>query len=169
HLAVVKAIHDSEREQGRGDVWLPFALARKYPKAPKEWGWQYVFPASGLSVDPRSGVVRRHHLDEKRIQRAFKRAVRGAGIVKQATPHTLRHSFAASAGVWARHPYGPGVTRPFGCENHDDLYPRAKSWRTVGTESSGSIVRDCDSLMSCNLPLISLLILAVAFAARLFI
>ncbi|WP_312957172.1 integron integrase [Stutzerimonas nitrititolerans] len=94
HLAVVKAIHDSEREQGRGDVWLPFALARKYPKAPKEWGWQYVFPASGLSVDPRSGAVRRHHLDEKRIQRAFKRAVRGASIVKPATPHTLRHSFA---------------------------------------------------------------------------
>ena len=94
HLAVVQAIHRAELEQARGDVWLPFALARKYPKAPWEWGWQYVFPAAGLSVDPRSGAVRRHHLDEKRIQRAFKRAVSEAGVIKQATPHTLRHSFA---------------------------------------------------------------------------
>jgi len=79
---------------GGGDVYLPDALARKYPKAPWEWGWQYVFPAAGLSVDPRSGAVRRHHLDEKRVQRAFKRAVNTAGIAKLATPHTLRHSFA---------------------------------------------------------------------------
>lgn len=94
HLAVVRATHRAELEQGRGDVWLPFALARKYPKAPLEWGWQYVFPASGLSVDPRSGAVRRHHLDEKRVQRNFKRAAREAGIVKQVSPHTLRHCFA---------------------------------------------------------------------------
>jgi integron integrase len=94
HLAVVRAIHRAELEQGRGDVWLPFALARKYPKAPLEWGWQYAFPASGLSVDPRSGAVRRHHLDEKRVQRNFKRAAREAGIVKQVSPHTLRHCFA---------------------------------------------------------------------------
>ncbi|WP_439887829.1 integron integrase [Pseudomonas sp. MBLB4123] len=94
HLAVVRATHKAELEQGRGDVWLPFALAHKYPRAPVEWGWQYVFPASGLSVDPRSGAVRRHHLDEKRVQRSFKRAAGEAGIVKQVSPHTLRHCFA---------------------------------------------------------------------------
>ena len=94
HLGVVRAVHKAELDAGRGDVWLPFALERKYPNAARDWGWQYVFPATGLSVDPRSGAVRRHHLDEKRIQRNFKRAVQGAGIVKPATPHTLRHCFA---------------------------------------------------------------------------
>lgn len=94
HLAVVRAIHQAELQVGRGDVYLPFALERKYPKAPWEWAWQYVFPAEGLSRDPRSGKQRRHHLDEKRVQRAFKAAVKAAGITKLATPHTLRHSFA---------------------------------------------------------------------------
>jgi len=94
HLAVVRAVHKAELLEGRGDVWLPFALERKYPNAARDWGWQYVFPAAGLSVDPRSAAVRRHHLDEKRIQRGFKRAVQAAGIFKPATPHTLRHCFA---------------------------------------------------------------------------
>ncbi|WP_079200899.1 integron integrase [Pseudomonas sp. CC6-YY-74] len=94
HLAVVRAIHQAEIQVGRGDVYLPFALERKYPKAPLEWAWQYVFPAGGLSRDPRSGKMRRHHLDEKRVQRAFKAAVKEAGITKLATPHTLRHCFA---------------------------------------------------------------------------
>jgi integrase len=93
-LQLVKALHDAELLAGRGDVYLPDALARKYPKGPWEWAWQYMFPAQGLSVDPRSGARRRHHVDEKRLQRAFKRAVRAAGIAKLATPHTLRHSFA---------------------------------------------------------------------------
>jgi len=94
HLARVRVMHQQALAEGGGDVYLPDALSRKYPKAPWEWGWQYVFPAAGLSVDPRSGAVRRHHLDEKRVQRAFKRAVTASGIAKLATPHTLRHSFA---------------------------------------------------------------------------
>ena len=75
-------------------VYLPFALARKYPLADKESGWQYFFPADSLSVDPRTSLTRRHHLDEKRIQRAMKAAVRAIMLAKPATPHTLRHSFA---------------------------------------------------------------------------
>lgn len=94
HLIAVHARHQLELDVGRGDVYLPFALQKKYPNAPREWGWQYVFPASSLSVDPRSGAVRRHHVDEKRVQRSFKRAVGSAGILKLATPHTLRHCFA---------------------------------------------------------------------------
>jgi integron integrase len=94
HLAKVKLLHEEDLKQGFGEVYLPFALAKKYPKAGREWGWQYVFPSKTLSVDPRSRATRRHHLDEKGIQRSMKQAVRDAGIVKLATPHTLRHSFA---------------------------------------------------------------------------
>ncbi|MEQ9724391.1 integron integrase [Pseudomonas sp. WHRI 8822A] len=94
HLQLVRATHNAELRAERGDVYLPDALARKYPRAPWEWAWQYVFPAAALSIDPRSGKTRRHHFDEKRIQRHFKLAVRAADIEKLATPHTLRHSFA---------------------------------------------------------------------------
>ena len=94
HLVLAKVLHREDLAGGFGDVHLPFALAKKYPNASREWGWQYVFPSRNLSVDPRSGVTRRHHVDEKGIQRAMKQAVRDAGIVKPATPHTLRHSFA---------------------------------------------------------------------------
>lgn len=83
-----------DREEGFGEVWLPHAIARKYPNAPREPGWQYVFPAAGRSRDPQSSAIRRHHLDEKRVQRAMRQAVRRAGLHKPATPHTLRHSFA---------------------------------------------------------------------------
>ena len=94
HLEQVRKLHKDDLAQGYGRVYLPYALEKKYPNAAAEWGWQYVFPARGFSTDPRSGEVRRHHVDEKRIQRAIKRAVQQAGIVKPATPHTLRHSFA---------------------------------------------------------------------------
>jgi len=94
HLQKVKALHDSDLAQGFGEVYLPFALDRKYPNAAREWSWQYVFPSAKLSVDPRSGKTRRHHIQEQAIQRAVKQVVRDAGLTKAATPHTLRHSFA---------------------------------------------------------------------------
>lgn len=94
HLEKVRLIHEQDLRAGRGRVYLPFALARKYPNAEREWGWQYVFPASRLSVDPRSGVVRRHHLDEQVLQRAVRTAVRAAGIIRPGSCHTFRHSFA---------------------------------------------------------------------------
>jgi len=94
HLQKVKELHDGDLAQGFGEVYLPFALDRKYPNAAREWGWQYVFPSAKLSVDPRSGKTRRHHVQEQAIQRAVKQAVRDADLTKAATPHTLRHSFA---------------------------------------------------------------------------
>ena len=94
HLRKVHELHESDRAAGMGSVYLPEALARKYPNAPKEWRWQYVFPATVLSVDPRSGVRRRHHLHETALQKAVRRACQDAGLTKRITCHTLRHSFA---------------------------------------------------------------------------
>jgi integron integrase len=94
HLDEVKKLHAKDLAGGYGEVYLPDSLERKYPNAAKEWGWQYVFPSSKLSVDPRSGKIRRHHISEKTIQNAVKEAVHKAGIVKHASVHTLRHSFA---------------------------------------------------------------------------
>jgi len=94
HLESVRNTHEKDLQDGFGKVYLPHALARKYPNAASEWGWQYVFPASKRSIDPRSGVERRHHLDESSLQKAVKAAVRKAGIHKPASCHSLRHSFA---------------------------------------------------------------------------
>jgi integron integrase len=94
HLAKVKMIHDKDLADGYGAVYLPHALAIKYPNAEKSWGWQYVFPARSLSVDPLSGVTRRHHIDQSLINKAIKAAVKQLGINKRVSAHTFRHSFA---------------------------------------------------------------------------
>lgn len=94
HLDNRKTLFEHDRRAGYGSVYLPYALARKYPNAAHEWNWQYVFPASRISVDPRGGEKRRHHIDETTMQKAMRRAVRMANIDKTASCHTLRHSFA---------------------------------------------------------------------------
>jgi len=94
HLEAIKILHQNDIKAGYGEVYLPGSLASKYPQAAKEWKWQYVFPMSKLSVDPRSGKVRRHHVSPSTIQKTIKRAVEDSGICKHATVHTLRHSFA---------------------------------------------------------------------------
>jgi integron integrase len=93
-LAKVQTLHQQDLAQGFGRVYLPDALDRKYPQADKEWGWQWVFPASQLSTDPRSGMQRRHHLHESVLQRAVKEGARKAGLSPRVSCHTLRHSFA---------------------------------------------------------------------------
>lgn len=94
HLRRVRILFDEDRAAGLPGVYLPNALERKYPNAGREWGWFWVFPARRPAKDPRSGIVRRHHAHEQALQRAIKRAVSEAGIVKPASTHTLRHSFA---------------------------------------------------------------------------
>ena len=93
-LAAAQALYQQDLAAGQANVFLPDALARKYPHAPREWAWQWVFPAQSLSADPRSGLVRRHHLGEETLQRAVKAAIAQAGIPKAGSCHTLRHSFA---------------------------------------------------------------------------
>ncbi|MGH8645997.1 MAG: integron integrase [Gammaproteobacteria bacterium] len=94
HLEKIRVLHEADLASGFGTVELPYALERKYPNANREWAWKYVFPASKLSRDPRSGVIRRHHIDASVLQRAVKEAVRVAGLAKPGTCHAFRYSFA---------------------------------------------------------------------------
>jgi len=94
HLQRVKRLHEQDLARGYGSVYLPYALDRKYPNASREWGWQYVFPSDRLSTDPRSGIVRRHHIDESTLQKAIRQAAQRAKISKPVSCHTFRHSFA---------------------------------------------------------------------------
>jgi integron integrase len=94
HLIRVRHLHEADLCEGYGRVYLPYALSAKYPAADREWGWQYVFPSTRRSIDPRSGIERRHHAPEDSLQRAVKRAIRAARIIKPGSVHTLRHSFA---------------------------------------------------------------------------
>src|SRR5215207_9625158 len=93
-LEKVKVLHVQDLREGFGEVYLPYALGRKYPNAAREWAWQYVFPSAKLSADPRSGVTRRHHASSDSVQREMKRAIRLSRITKHGGCHTLRHSFA---------------------------------------------------------------------------
>jgi len=93
-MAVVHQLHTEDLKRGYGAIYLPYALERKYKNAATDFVWQYVFPADKLSVDPRTGEIRRHHISEQNVQRAVKTALRGAGIKKNGSCHSFRHSFA---------------------------------------------------------------------------
>jgi len=94
HLGKVRQTFDKDVQAGHANVWLPDALSRKYPNAPQEWGWQFVFPAKSLAKDPENGEIRRHHVAGSNLQKAIRRAREKAEISKRVTSHTLRHSFA---------------------------------------------------------------------------
>jgi integron integrase len=139
HIAKVKAQHDQDIANGFGSVEMPGLLAKKYSGAQYEWAWQYVFPASQLSRDPRSGIVRRHHLFETSVQKSVRSAARAACISKPVSPHTFRHSFAT-------HLYQQGVdiVKIQKLLGHKDV-KTTMIYIHLGTESAG-IVSPADLL-----------------------
>jgi integron integrase len=94
HLGRVRQLHHRDLAEGFGQVWLPNALSRKYPKAGLQWGWQFIFPSKSRSAEPETGIIRRHHIYPDTLHRAIKEGARAAGIIKPVSCHTLRHSFA---------------------------------------------------------------------------
>ena len=137
-MACARLLWAEDAENKRDGVELPHALEQKYPRAGISWPWFWVFPQATHFADPRSGVVRRHHLYDQTFQRAFKRAAQAAGIAKPATPHTLAtllcHALAASG---LRHSHGARFVGPRGCGDHDDFQACAESRRWRGAQPGG--------------------------------
>ena len=125
HLRAVKRVHEKDLADGWGRVLMPDALDRKYPGAPTDWRWQWAFPQVNRWRNAQTGEQSRHHIDEALVQRAVRDAVARAGLTKQASCHTFRHSFATPlARSWLRHPDGAGAAGPQRREDHHDLHPR---------------------------------------------
>jgi integron integrase len=127
-LARARVLWQADQAAGRGGVAMPDALDRKYPRAGRSWMWFWVFPQDTYSVDPRSGVVRRHHMYDQTFQRAFKRALVRTGIAKPATPHPSPLLCDGSVTGGLRHSNGPGAPWPCRCEHDDDLHPCTEGW-----------------------------------------
>jgi hypothetical protein len=143
HLKRAKSMHDHDLADGRGRVLLPDAIDRKYPSAPGEWRWQWVFPQENRWKNEKTSEEGRHHVHESIIQKAVNSAVRKAGLAKRATCHTFRHSFATQLlEKWIRHQDGAGTSRPQGRENRHDLHPRPQPGRQGCQESRGRFVEE---------------------------
>jgi len=125
-IEIVRQLHQIDLRDGYGEVYLPYALDRKYKNAARELAWQYLFPAGKRSADPRTGKTMRHHINEQNVQRAVKTALRKAGVTKNGTCHSFRHSFATHL---LENGYDIRTVQELlgqGCPDHNDLYPRSE-------------------------------------------